>query len=145
MERKRLRSRDALEAVEENRIQVARLRREVKYLEGRCTSTTAGYGLKTGSGGNGPAESWAVLADRRKALEALEAELNVQEQQVGQWIELLPKARWRMLLRCRYLNGMDLHDVAEALEQATGRPFNMNQVYRLHRQALDAAEELWPM
>lgn len=145
MERKYLRSRSALESVEEGRIQLARLRREVRYLEGRCTAATASYDPKTGSGTQGPADSWAVLADRRKELEDLEAAQSAREQQVCGWIELLPKARWRMLLRARYLDGMDLRDVADTLEQATGRDITMHQVYRLHRQALDAAEEIWPM
>lgn len=145
MARKYLRSRETLEAVEERRLQVAHLQRECKYLENRCTSATRSYTAKIGGTGDPHKVLWDELADKRSLLQLHRQALEREETTVSQWIELLPNPRWRMLLRCRYLEGMDLQDVLEELERATGRSFSMNQIYRLHSRALDAAEALWPM
>ena len=142
MERKHLIARRELESVEETRIQAARLRSEIRFLEDRCTTMTRSYGEHIGSSGRIRPELWDRLADRKALLEIQEQVLAQREVELARTIDQLPKARWRMVLRCRYLEGMDLHDVATALTRATGRPFSMNQVYRLHSAALAAMEEL---
>ena len=85
------------------------------------------------------------LCDRRSELEAQERQLKAQEARISGWIDLLPRPRWRMVLRCRYLDGMELPEVAQELTRATGREFSVHQIYRLHRDALQAAERLWPL
>ena len=145
MVRKNLRSRDTLEAVEEQRLQVARLRRECRYLEDRCTGTTRSYSERSGGSRDGHSVLLDQLADKRSLLHLHQTALDRKEREIEGWIDLLPNPRWRLLLRCRYLDGMALPDVLEELEQATGRSFTMTQVYRLHSRALDAAEELWPL
>ena len=142
MERKHLIARHELESVEETRIQAARLRSEIRFLEDRCTTMTRSYGEHIGGSGRIRPELWDRLADRKALLEIQEQVLAQREVELARTIDQLPKARWRMVLRCRYLEGMDLHDVATALTRATGRPFSMNQVYRLHSAALAAMEEL---
>ena len=142
MERKYPKARRELESVEEIRIQAARLRSEIRYLEDRCTSMTRSYGEHMGGSGQIRPELWDRLADRKELLALQERILTDRELEVSRRIDLLPRARWRMVLRCLYLEGMDLHDVATAMSRATGRPFTMNQIYRLHSAALKAMEEL---
>lgn len=146
MVKRELRSRRVLEDVENCRLQVAQLRRECRHLEDRCTSVTQRYKTSTNGGSKDPHSAlWDELADKKSLLRLREQALENREQSIIEWIEQLPNPRWRLLLRCRYLDGMDLTEVMETLEQATGRRFTMNQVYGIHRRALDAAEELWPL
>ena len=146
MQKKYLRSRETLEAVEEIRSEVARMRRGVERLQSRCTGATRSYGFRTGGANvRGPEEMMSQLCDRRSELEAQERQLKEQEARISGWIDLLPRPRWRMVLRCRYLDGMELPEVAQELSKATGREFSMSQIYRLHRDALLAADRLWPL
>ena len=48
-----------------------------------------------------------------------------------------------MVLRCRYLDGMSMQEIADELTRVTGRSFSVYQIYRLHSAALGAAEDLW--
>ena len=142
MERRFLDIRLLLETVEERRSEVARLRRGVRYLEEKCTARTSHYGVRSGTGENGREDLMIQLCDRRTELAQKEQELAELEKQMEAWINRVPRPRWRMVLRCRYLDGMDLTDVAEELSQATGHAFSMSQIYRLHRQALESADRL---
>jgi len=143
MEQKYADIRKTLESVEEARCQAARLRRSVAYLQEKCTAATVHYGIKTKSGGQGPEELWMKLTDEKEKLQHQEDYVLRQQTLLEQRIGQLPKPRWRMVLRCHYLDGMSLPEVAEELSRATGREFSVHQVYRLHRQALGAAEKLW--
>lgn len=139
-------ARDALEALEESRSQVARLRRKIQYLQTRATGATSRYGTKNtaASPSQGPVELWNTLADLKQELQLRERRLSRQEKRLGRWIDMLPKPRWRMVLRYRYLDCMEFVDVADAMSKAVGREVSIHQVYRLHIQALQAAEECWP-
>lgn len=146
MEHNEASAKAVLELLEESRSQVARLRRKIQLLESRATSTTAQYGPKAGGGpSQGPAELWSELADRKKELELRECRLDRQEKQLARWIDQLPRPRWRMVLRYRYLDGMEFLDIAEAMTAATGREFSVYQIYRLHHKALEAASQQWPI
>lgn len=138
-----LRARTALEAVEEGRSQVARMQRTVAYLETKCTGRVSRY-TQAGGSATGRDELLVELIDKKTALQQQEKALHQLEQQLEQWIDLLPRPRWRMVLRYHYLEGLDLPDVAQALTNATGRSFSISQIYRLHREALASAEALWP-
>ena len=138
-------ARQALEQVEEIRSQVARLRRGVEWLQARCTSTTSRYGYRAGGSGGDSSGLLNQLCDRRSELEEQERQLKEQEARITAWIDLLPRPRWRMVLRYRYLDGMELSEVAQELTRATGREFSVYQIYRRHREALQAAERLWPL
>lgn len=138
--------RKALESVEEARSQAARLRRSVAYLQEKCIASTGRYGIRTSSGGGqGPEDLWIQLTEEKERLQMQERQVRQQEKLLEDWIERLPKPRWRMVLRYHYLDGMALSEVAEELTQATGREFSIYQIYRLHRQALSAAERMWPL
>lgn len=145
MKMSELRSRRILESLEAERLEVGRLRRNLKMQEDRCTRTTRKYGDGGGRGSSGPTAAWDELADRRRDLELRERHLRTMEQQLDGWIGLLPKPRWQAVLRSRYMDGLNFTEVLEELEQNTGRPFSHAQIYNLHRQALFAAERLWPM
>lgn len=138
-------ARDALEALEESRSQIARLRRKIQYFQTKATAATTRYGSRTGgsSGSQGPVEIWNQLADLKQELQLRERRLARQEKRLSRWIDLLPKPRWRMVLRYRYLDCMEFVDVADAMTKAVGREISIHQVYRFHIQALQAAEELW--
>ena len=143
MRQKLVDARRLLESVEEQRSQVARLRRSIQQLEEKCTGGTARYGWKTASDGTSREELLAKLCDRRDDLKRQEANLQEAERLIVQWIDQLPRPRWRMVLRYRYLDGMSMQEITEELSQATGRDFSIYQIYRLHSAALAAAEELW--
>ena len=145
MKREFLRARSALEHIEEGRSQVARIKRTVAYLEAKCTARTSGYGMRSGGSGGTLEDLWARLADTKKELYQRENRLRQENLQLEGWIDQMPKPRWRMVLRYHYLEGLDLHDVAEALSEATGREYSMSLIYRLHREALQYAEETWPL
>lgn len=136
-------ARKLLDSIEEQRSQVSRLRRSVRSLEEKCTSATSRYGLRTSSESVTQEELWSKLCDRRDALKRQEENLRESERLITQWIDQVPKPRWRMVLRCRYLDGMSMQEIADELTQATGRSFSVYQIYRLHSAALKAAEELW--
>ena len=136
-------ARKALEGIEEARSQVGRLRRDVRQLQSKCTGGVGNYsGLPAGHRSDHP-ELWDALADRKSLLEEKEKQLRELEDKMEGLIDLLPRPRWRMVLRCHYMDSMELSDVAQELTKTTGREFSMHQIYRFHKKALDAADELW--
>lgn len=145
MEQKVTPAKRMLESVEEARSQVGRLRRSVHTLQNRCTSVTGRVGTSSIGKVSGRPELWDLLADQEKLLSQKEEQLRQLEEKMEQWINLLPRPRWRMVLRYRYLDGMELSEVAQELSRNTGREFSKNQIYRFHRAAIDAADELWPL
>ena len=144
MDRKQTFARQALEALEEARSQVGRLRRTVKMLQARCTGMVRSYDRSGSSRHSTHQDLWDVLADQQTLLEQKEQQLRELEQKLESWIDLLPRPRWRMVLRYHYLDGLELSEVARELTRATGREFSSHQVYRFHRLALEAADALWP-
>ena len=144
MEQEKNFARQALEALEEARSQVGRLHRTVKMLQSRCTSTVRSYSQSGGPRNSTHQDLWDTLADQQSLLEQKQRQLQELEQQLENWIDLLPRPRWRMVLRYHYIDAMDLSEVAQELSSTTGREFSKNQIYRFHRNALDAANKLWP-
>lgn len=136
---------EALLSVEEQRCQVGRLRRSVKSLQARCGAAVSTWGATAPDRSRGPEELLTLLADQKDLLAAEERRLWELESKIEAWIGLLPVPRWRMVLRSHYLDGLEFGEIAEELSRATGRRFTMNQIYRFHRLALEAAEELWPL
>ena len=146
MNRTKNRAQALLESLSEVRSQTTRLARRIEYLESKCTNVTARYTLRTGSGGGDTTDVWCQLSDERERLAAQLQKLLALYRQVEQWIDLLPNPGWRMVLRYRYLDGLTLPQTAEAVRQAMGkRSCSDSQIYRLHKEALEAANRLWPM
>jgi len=136
--------RQFLESVEETRLRVGRLRRSVNMLQSRCRC-----GASEQSSPIDPQKEHSDLPDtlreQKKQLSREERQLRKLEEKVERWIELLPRPRWRMVLRYHYLDGMLLSDVAKEMSKDTGREFTPSQVYHYHHVALKAAEDLWPL
>lgn len=145
MSHRHMRVRQRLEELEELNSEVARLRRGVQYLETKCGSAgVSRYGVSVSRGSPEREDLWIRLCDQRASLAQKEAACRDREEEIRLLIDQLPKPRWRMVLRCRYLEGMPMAEIPEVLNAATGRSFSISQIYRLHAQALAAAEKQWP-
>ncbi|MBQ9967810.1 MAG: hypothetical protein IJO88_03710 [Oscillospiraceae bacterium] len=136
---------EVLFSVEEQRCQVERLRRSVDRLQARCGTVVSAWGSGHPARSKGPEDLLTFLADQKDMLAVQEEKLRELEAKIESWIGLLPMPRWRMVIRAHYLDGMDFFQITEELSRITGRDFTINQVYRFHRLALEAAEELWPL
>jgi len=145
METKLTTARQRLQSVEEARSQVGRLRRSVNALQNKCTGTVSKPGSSFTSRHSTHPELWDQLADQKTLLLEKEQQLQHLEQQLDTWIDLLPKPRWRMVLRYHYLDGLELSEIAREMTRSTGREFSSHQIYRFHRLALDAADKIWPV
>ena len=99
MSHRHVRIRQQLEALEELGSEVARLRRGVRHLESRCTAAgISRYGMPTGAGME-KEDLWIRLCDQRTALTEKESDYRQQEARVQQWIDQLPRPRWRLKLK----------------------------------------------
>ena len=136
-----------LASLAEARSETVRLEGRIQRLRDKSTAVTPRYGARHGGGGGGRGvtELWDLLQDETARLTRQVARLFALQRQVETWIDLLPKDQWRMVLRWRYLEGMGYPQVAETLEKTTGRSCSETTVYRLHREALQAAAALWPL
>ena len=137
-----------LASLAEARSETVRLEGRIQRLRDKSTAVTPRYGARHGGGGGagrGVTELWDLLQDETARLTQQVARLLALQRQVEAWIDLLPKDQWRMVLRWRYLEGMGYPQVAETLEKTTGRSCSETTVYRLHREALQAAAALWPL
>lgn len=145
MERKQTFARQALEALEEARSQVGRLQRTVKMLRSRCTGMVRNHDNPGGSTCHSTHQDlWDALADQQSLLEQKQQQLAELEQKLERWIDRIPRPRWRMVLRFHYIDALPLSETALELTRATGREFTKDQVYRFHRNALEAADQIWP-
>ena len=136
-------AKEILQAVSEAKGQIARLTQRIELLESKCTAITARYGAKAGSPEHN--ELWNILSDERSRLAEQLRVVLAMERRVSQWIDLLPRPSWRMVLQLRYLDNLGFQEVASELSRIAGRPYSIAQVYRFHRMALEAADRLWPM
>lgn len=141
MERQPKRAKEALTAVAEMKSQITRLTRRIQVLEAKCTNITTHYGGKSSTLSHN--ELWDILSDERVRLGEQLRRVMAVERQISEWIDLLPRERWRMVLRLRYLDGMSVPEVAEEMSRAFRRPYSHTQIYRFQKDALEAAERLW--
>lgn len=137
-------AKQVLQAVAETKSQIARLSQRIEFLEIKCTNITARYGGKSSTALTCN-ELWSILSDERVRLAEQLRLVLAMERQVSEWIDLLPRESWRMVLRLRYLDGLSFQEVTEAMSQAAKRPYSAAQIYRFHHQALEAADCLWPL
>lgn len=143
MEGKPFSARQVLDSLADMKSQIRRLTRRIEFLETKCENITRRYGSK---GGAAPCnELWLVLSDERTRLTEQLRQVLAMERQVQAWLALLPKPLWRLVLQYRYLEGMSFQQVTEAVSRDAGHSYSIAQIYRFHRQALDAAETLWPL
>ena len=128
-------ARQTLEAVEEMRSQVGRLRRSVKRLQSRCGTSTRSFSRTLTDHDMTHQEHWDDLLMQKTMLEKQEKQLQQVQEQVEELINCLPNPRWRMVMRGHYLDGLSLADVARELTRTTGREFTADQIYGFHRRA----------
>lgn len=141
MELRQKSAKETLQAVAEMKSQIARLCARIELLEAKCTKVTTRYGGKAGTLDHN--ELWNVLSDERSRLsEQLRLVLSM-ERQLSEWIDRLPRERWRMVLRLRYLDGLSFPEVTGEMSQAFGRSYSSAQIYRFHKDALAAADRIW--
>lgn len=132
-----------LDGMEEAKSQIARLGRKIEYLKTRCASLTSGFEVQVRGGESGLEDVWCQLAEERARLTQQLRLVLALERQVERLIDGLPKDRWRMILRYRYLDGMTFPQIAYQLKRDTGREISEVRLHRIHRQALDYAEAHW--
>lgn len=68
-------------------------------------------------------------------------QLRQQSRQTERLLAALPDVRQRTVLTLRYLDGLSWREIGDFFED-TGEPLSERQLYRIHREALAAAEEL---
>ena len=105
---------EALQALAEARSQCARLTRKLEYLQTKSTAVTGRVSAAPVQGsGHGRSDLWDTLAETRTDLQRQLRSALALEQQVSQWIDSLPRASWRMVLRYRYLDAMNCQEIAD--------------------------------
>lgn len=148
MEAKQERVRAFLASLTEARSQVARIERRIRALRDKSTAVTPVYGKvgsRTNRGSRGRSELWNLLCDEEARLTAQMKQLLAVEHQAEAWIDLLPKDGWRMVLRYRYLDGMGYPQIVDKMSRDSKREYSETTIFRLHREALQAAAALWPL
>ena len=85
------------------------------------------------------------LCDETERLGVQILRLLAVERQVEAWIDLLPKDGWRMVMRYRHLDGLGYPEILERMNHDTKRTYSDTTIFRLHREALEAAARFWPL
>lgn len=133
-----------LAGVQEARFQYRSGVRRVAELEERCRSITSHWDGQPG-GGKGDVRRdgpMSALADQRARLPGLYRAWEEQEERVGRFLDGLKDLRYRAILRLRYVELLHWPRVQQELE-AGGIYYSERQMFNLHTQALEAAQEQW--
>lgn len=118
--------------------------RRVEELKSQCESMTAHLGGTGGGGGSphGPEGLWALLADEiTRMRDAAEEELR-RYSEVESFIDRLPAAEHRLLLKFRYLDGMKWGRVWREMQKHKFY-YSERQLYRKRDAALAEAGLLY--
>lgn len=132
-----------LDSMVEAKSRIARLSRRVELLKTKCGALTAKLTVKTGGGRDDMEDTWCQLAEERERLAQQLRLLLALERQVEQRIDRLPKDRWRMVLRYRYLDGMTFPCIAFQLKADAGLECTDGRLHQIHRQAMEELERQW--
>lgn len=133
--------RDFLRSVWYARVEINRLSLSIKEMEAQAMKVTASLGGTRG--GNADAQKlWSRLADDTSKLYARQHSYFDQLARVESFIELVPDARQREILKARYVNCLEWRDVRELLCRG-GLSYDERQIYRIHGDALETARKLW--
>ena len=132
--------RDYLNSVLEYRMEAKRLKRKLAQLEAQATNITSQL---TGMPHGGIADRGAVLASLADAAKDYQWRIDRAERkelEVLDFIDSLPTAESRTILKLRYLDCKRWPKVLAALN-AGGMAMSERQMYRLHGRALQEARE----
>lgn len=132
--------RSAIEA----RIDLRRHKKRVAELDARCARLVANMNGMPGGGGNnhGHEQLWNQLAEAREAELAATRRAEEQERAVERFINQLPCAIHRSILKLKYVDNKNWPQVLFALYEV-GVYYSERQLYRHHDRALQFARALW--
>ena len=136
-------AREFLSAVWKQNMEVKRCMWDVNLLRNRCERITAC--LESGRGGGGDPhrdQSLAALADKRTELLELEQELEQQERLAEDFLARIVDERKRVILKLRYVEHLKWTEICSKLEEMRIY-YSERQIYNLHRQAVQEAEQLF--
>lgn len=148
LQEKKRRVQALLDSLAEGRSQVERLQERISRLKALSTAVTPVYGREGGQRGRpsrGKSEVVDQLCDETERLGVQILRLLAVERQVEAWIDLLPKDGWRMVMRYRHLDGLGYPEILERMNHDTKRTYSDTTIFRLHREALEAAARFWPL
>lgn len=114
-----------------------RLARKIEELTCQCESATARLtGMPRGGSGTVNA-AWDALADANTRADENLRDALAREAEIENFIDSVPGAKLRQVLRCRYLELMGWQGIADELGYVE------RHVRRLHGEALQEARRVW--
>lgn len=124
------------------RAEYERLSLRIKEMEAQAmkvTTTLSG----TPGGGNADAQAlWARIVDDTDELYRLQHTYLSQIKAVEEFCDGIENSMEREVMKLRYVNCLKWRGVEEALDRA-GLCYDERTIYRIHRAAMDSAQELW--
>lgn len=134
--------REFLESAKEAKMEIARHRERVAELESRATRMTANMSATPGGGSSDAQQLWILLAEERGKVMAAEKHELERYLEIENFINRVPGAIHRIILRLRYLRLLEWVPIQMELYKKN-IVYCERQLYRKHGDALDAARELW--
>ncbi len=134
--------REYLNSVLESRMEIKRIKRKLDLLEARALNVTSQL---TGMPRGGTAERDAVLASLADATDEYYkrlAKAESHELEVLNFIDSIPDARCRIILKLRYVDCRKWSSVLAQLQLSDDQA-SRRTMFRLHGKALNAARELY--
>lgn len=133
---------DVLRSAREAKFEYKRLRLRVEELESRAERMTASMSGMPGGGGAGMEQLWATLADEREKMAAASEKELRRYGEAERLIKKLNDPVHRIILRLRYLSGMNWTQVHFRMHRE-GFCYTERHITRLHGEALKAVRRLW--
>lgn len=131
-----------LESYRELRFEVLRLQRKHQSLWDQATGITAKLSPVPGGGGGDREKLLAMLSDADEEVIDKYLEAAIRQQEIERFIEDIPSAISRIILRLRYVELLRWPEIEAALTDSKIY-YEARQIYRLHGIALREARELW--
>lgn len=136
-------ARDFLNSARAARFYMNRAAEEIRNAEALCEQITAQISGAPGGGGDVHKDgAWAALADHRRALEAQHCIMEQQKLEIERFINDISDWRQQIVLRSRYVDMLRWPKIRERLSDYK-LYYSERQLFRIHREALAAAEKLW--
>lgn len=142
MKRQHDECRQFLESYRELRTEVTRLWMRHERLWNQATRVTPRMSLTPGGGGSDRDNLLTMLADADGEALTKYAEADLRQHMIEDFIDDIPTAMSRIILRLRYVELLDWRDIPKALEKSRIY-YSEQHIYRLHGIALREARELW--
>lgn len=135
--------REFLNSAKEAHYNAARCSKRLKEMETRCEQiTTRMSGMPSGGGDRHGDGVWAALADLKSLWVTMYGEAVEKEKALEEFITRLDDMDHRMILRLRYVDRLLWPEVQRQME-IFGVFYSERQMYRLHKDALKEARNLW--